>query len=124
MEKIKVFVVDDNIAARAMLMNMIKTQSDMEIVGEGGSAKASVMLIAEARPDVVMLEMETGEIFELNEFMAQVRNISPDIRVIICAAKGDDELVTPVTESGAKDFIRKPYNRLNLFRTIRHAMDE
>ena len=121
MEKIKVFVVDDNQAARAMLSHMIDTQSDMETVGEGGSGKASLPLIEKIKPDVVMLEVETGDVLALNEIMTQIRSIDPNIHVIVCAAPNADELVDPLTASGAEDFIKKPYNKANIFRTIRHT---
>ena len=122
MEKIKLFIVDDNIAARAMLTNMIKTQDDMEIVGESGSGKASIPLIEQSKPDVILLEVETGDSMQLNEIMAQIRNVDTNIRVIVCAAPNADELITPITEAGAEDFIKKPYNKVNLFRTIRSAI--
>ena len=122
MEKIKIFVVDDNLAARAMLSNIISTQEDMEVVGEGVSGEDSMPNIAEVRPDLILLEFEVSHAIKLNGIMEQIRDISPDIQVVICAAPNADELVAATTESGARDFVKKPYDRTKLFRTIRSAV--
>ena len=124
MERIKVFVIDDNIAARAMLKSMIVTQDDMEVVGEGGTAKASMTQIANIRPDLILLKVEIADGADLCDIMTEIKNISPDIRVVICAAPNAEDLVIPAAESGAKDFVKKPYNKTNLYRTIRSAVNK
>jgi len=124
MEKIKIFIVDDNLAARNMLKHMIETQGDMEIVGEGGSGKASVPMIEQTAPDVVLLEVEAGGGLAIEEVMAQIKRVNPAIHVIFCAAPNDDGLIAPLMGSGAEDFIRKPYNSVSLLRTIRHVVNK
>ena len=124
MGKIKVFIIDDNVAARTMLSNMINTQDDMEVVGQGGSGQSSVPLIGDTQPDVALLEIETGDVIAINDIMAQIKAVDPKIHVVICASPNAGDLITPMNEIGAEDFIRKPYNRFNLFRTIRNVMSK
>jgi len=123
MGKIKVFIVDDNFAARTMLINMINSQDDMEVVGQGGSGQTAVPSIGDTQPDVALLEIETGDVIAINDIMAQIKAVDPKIHVIICASPNTEDLITPMNEIGAEDFIRKPYNRINLFRTIRNVMN-
>jgi len=122
MAKIRIFVVDDNLAARAMLKSIINKQEDMEVVGEGASAQSSMLEFAEIKPDVVLLKVEVTDGAVLFNIMTKIKEISSDTKVVICAATNADDLVIPATQSGAEDFIKKPYNEKTLLRTIRNAI--
>jgi len=121
MEKITVFVVDDNLAARKMLINMIDSQEDMQAVGDGGILETSLPQVAELKPDVLLLEIDVSGGALINDIMASIRSVSPDTLLILCTSGADDEFVIPAAESGATDFLMKPYNKGYLFRTIRNA---
>ena len=122
MAKIKVFVIDDNLAARKMLMQMINTQDDMEAVGEGGTLEASLPLITELKPEALLLEIDHSSGAHIDEIMNTLKSASPITQLIACASPDADvEFVIPAAESGATDFVKKPYNKGNLFRTIRNA---
>jgi len=122
MAKIKVFVIDDNLAARKMLIRLIDSQDDMEAVGEGGTLEASLPIIKELRPEALLLEIDQSSGAHIDEIMNAIKNASPGTQLIACASPDADvEFVIPAAESGATDFVKKPYNKGNLFRTIRNA---
>ena len=122
MAKIKVFVIDDNLAARKMLTQMINTQDDLEAVGEGGSLESSLQHITELKPEILLLEIDQSTGAHIDEIMDTLKSASPITQLIACASPGADErFVIPAAESGATDFVKKPYNQGNLFRTIRNA---
>ena len=122
MEKIKVFVIDDNLAARKMLIRLINSQEDMEAVGEGGTLEASLPLISKLKPETLLLEIDQSYGAHIDEIMNTIKNASPVTQLIACASPDADvEFIIPAAESGATDFVKKPYNKGNLFRTIRNA---
>jgi DNA-binding NarL/FixJ family response regulator len=53
----KVFVVEDSVAVRERLIEMICDIEDIEVVGEAGTCEAAVAGIVATRPDVAILDV-------------------------------------------------------------------
>src|SRR5437762_12472065 len=54
----RVLVVDDEPPARRQLMNFLREEGDVEVVGEAGSGAKAAALIEELEPDVVFLDVQ------------------------------------------------------------------
>ena len=54
---IRVLVVDDHAVVRGGLRLFLMAFDDMELVGEAGSGEKALALCAEARPDVVLMDL-------------------------------------------------------------------
>jgi chemotaxis response regulator CheB len=119
--KIKVFVVDDSVVARNMLIRLLSNADDIEIVGEAGSGQGSVIMLDELKPDVILLEASVGGGMNLNEVLREIKNLNPSIKIILCIDAMHSDYIMTATEYGAFDFVRKPYNKQNVLRTVRNA---
>lgn len=118
---IKVFIIDDNIAARSMLARLIKDEEDIEIVGEAGTGQGGIIMLGEVSPDIIMLEATVGGGMLLSDIVKEIHNINPDTKIIICTDYFTSDSVPEVTEYGRLDFVQKPYKKSMLLRTIRTA---
>ena len=60
--KIRTVVVDDEPIARARLLALLGSESDVEVVGESGGGRAAVELIDRTTPDLVFLDVQMPEL--------------------------------------------------------------
>jgi two-component system, NarL family, response regulator DevR len=58
MNEIRVGLVDDHSIVRQGLRAMLDRQPDLRVVGEAASAAAALAMVAQARPDVVLLDLK------------------------------------------------------------------
>ncbi len=53
----RIVIVDDEAPARDRLRQLIEDDPDNEVVGEAANGKAALEVIANAKPDVVLLDI-------------------------------------------------------------------
>ena len=106
--KIKVLIVDDSASVRQTLRQILDDSGDIEVVGAAGDPFAAADKIAEALPDVIILDIEMPRMDGLT-FLQQIMTQHP-IPTIICsslAAPGSDSIMKALSY-GAVDVITKP----------------
>ncbi|HSO57796.1 MAG TPA: response regulator transcription factor, partial [Paenisporosarcina sp.] len=54
---IRVLIADDHHVVRRGLLFFLKTQKDMDVVGEATNGKEAVELTAKLKPDVVLMDL-------------------------------------------------------------------
>jgi len=57
MAKIRIFLTDDHTLFRQGIRTLIGSESDMEVVGEASNAVDAIAQSAEAKPDVVLMDI-------------------------------------------------------------------
>lgn len=105
---IKVLVVDDSALIRQILGEIIKSESDMELVGTAPDAFVAKKLVLEKQPDVITLDIEMPKVDGLR-FLEVLMNAKPTPVVMISTLteKGADATFRSL-ELGATDFVAKP----------------
>ena len=82
-------------------------------------------LIRMHQPDIVLLDMNfkagavTGD--EGLQWLSKIKEINPDIQVIVITAHGDVDIAVKALKRGATDFIEKPWQNEKLLATIHSA---
>jgi DNA-binding NarL/FixJ family response regulator len=100
------FVVDDESLAISRLRQLLKSFSDIQVVGDARTVEDAVSQIRKLKPDLVFLDVELGDSTGF-EVIEQVRASGADSRFIILSAyshyaitairyKVDDYLLKPV----------------------------
>src|SRR5258706_16215825 len=56
--RIRTLIVDDEAPARARIRQLLKTESDFEIIGECANGRQAVAAIQKQRPDLVFLDVQ------------------------------------------------------------------
>lgn len=100
-------IVDDALFMRATIGNML-TQWGFEIVGEASNGKEAVKLYKELQPDLVTMDL-TMPVMSGLEAVKQIIPEYPDAKIIMITAMGQQRIIVEAIESGAKDFITKPF---------------
>lgn len=109
---IKVMIVDDAMFMRNMISDIFQGKKfgdeDYEIVAEAENGIEAVEKYKEHTPDVVTMDIVMPEMTGI-EALKEIMQINADANVIMCSALGQDSLVMEALDSGAKDFIVKPF---------------
>lgn len=103
----KVLIVDDAAFMRMMLKDIL-TKNGHEVVGEAANGVEMLSKYEETQPDIVILDITMPEMDGLTA-IKELRKKHPDANVIMCSAMGQQSMVIDAIQSGAKDFIVKPF---------------
>lgn len=103
----RILITDDALFMRVTLKNIL-TQHGFEVVGEAQNGKESVDLYKELKPDLVTMDITMPEMDGL-EALKAIKAHDPGARVIMCTAMGQKNMVVEAIQSGARDFIVKPF---------------
>ena len=104
---LRVMVVDDALFMRNMLKDIF-VRAGYEVVAEAVDGEMALGLYQETRPDLVTMDIvmpKKSGIDALQDIIAE----DPEACVVMVSALGQDSLVLDAVESGAKDFIVKPF---------------
>jgi two-component system chemotaxis response regulator CheB len=119
---IKVLVVDDSALARQILVEILKSADDIEVVGTASDPFMARERIKETNPDVITLDVEMPRMDGLT-FLANLMRLRP-IPVLMVSSltqRGADTTLKAL-ELGAIDFVSKP--RIDIAGTLRNFSDE
>ena len=121
-----ILIVDDNKSVLTSLELLL--EDEFEGV-ETASNPNSILSVLDSRPvDLVLLDMNfSAGVNTGNEglfWLRRIREIAPELPVIMLTAYGDVELVVRALKGGAADFVLKPWDNDNLIGKIRAALRE
>src|SRR5258708_13044526 len=121
MNEIRVGLVDDHSIVRQGLRAMLDRQPDLRVVGEAASAAAALAMVAQARPDVVLLDLKlsAGSDCDGLRVCAAVTERFPGSRVLVLTTFADEGLILVALKQGAKGFLVKDVEIPDLVRGIR-----
>jgi DNA-binding NarL/FixJ family response regulator len=120
MNKIRVGLVDDHALVRLGLKTLIDDQTDMEVVGEGDSTAAALVMVENAQPQVVLMDIRLPGDSGL-EAARQIATRFPQTKVVMLTSFADEELVISAIRAGAVGYILKEVGNEEVLRGIRAA---
>lgn len=101
--KIRTLIVDDSPTMRAILANLLGSESDIEIVGAAANAAEARTMIRELDPDVITLDIEMPGMNGL-EFLKKIMELKPKPVIIVSSHTGHGADVTMrALQAGAFD---------------------
>jgi pilus assembly protein CpaE len=119
-EKIRVLVVDDISETRENIRKLLQFETDIEVVGAARSGKEAIELVAETRPDVVLMDINMPDMDGITATEI-IRKQTPYVQVVILSVQGDQNYMRRAMLVGARDFLTKPPMADELTSTIRRA---
>jgi DNA-binding NarL/FixJ family response regulator len=117
-EKIKILVVDDHVLIRTGVINLIKNESDILIIGEADSGEDAVKLTDELKPDIILMDISMPGISGL-EAAGQIKKKYPAIGIIILTIYKSEEYFIEATKLGVEGILHKDIGREELLSAIR-----
>lgn len=109
----KILIVDDAAFMRMMLKDMI-VKAGHEVVGEAQNGVEGVEKYKQLSPDIVTMDITMPEMDGLS-CLKEIMKYDKDAKVIMCSAMGQQAMVLDAINSGAKDFLVKPFQAERVF---------
>lgn len=103
-----VLIVDDAAFMRMTLKNII-TSAGHEVVGEAANGLEAIEQYKSAKPQLVTMDITMPEMDGI-EALKEIKKVDPKAKVLMCSAMGQQSMVIEAIQSGASDFIVKPFN--------------
>ena len=104
----KNILICDDAAFMRMMIKDILTKNGYNIAGEAENGQKAVEKYAELKPDLVLMDITMPEMDGI-EALKRIKAADPSASVIMCPAMGQQAMVIESIQSGAKDFIVKPF---------------
>lgn len=118
MGPIRVMIADDHTMFREAIAHFLNAQDDIEVVKEASEGREAIWVVGEVRPDVLLLDLVMPEMDGL-EILRQVREKSPETKVLILTGYFDEGLVLRALQQGARGYFLKGGSSLGLVKAIR-----
>jgi two-component system chemotaxis response regulator CheY len=114
--KPKVLIVDDSALARRTLRHLLdEIGYDVEEAADGAQALERFFL---SPPELVILDMVMSGMFGL-EVLGKMREMNPQVRVIVVTADIQTSTAEQVRGAGAKAILHKPVKRAELAQVLK-----
>jgi two-component system chemotaxis response regulator CheY len=104
----KNILICDDAAFMRMMIKDILTKNGYNIVGEAENGAKAVEKYNELKPDLVLMDITMPEMDGI-EALKKIKSGDPNASIIMCSAMGQQAMVIESIQSGAKDFIVKPF---------------
>jgi DNA-binding NarL/FixJ family response regulator len=116
----KVMIVDDHALVREAVRRALEG-TEIDVVAEAGTAEAAVAVVAEARPDLILLDIDLPAASGLDAIV-ELRRRAPDARIVMLTISNADDDVAEAIRLGASGFLTKDMSSDALQRAVRGAL--
>lgn len=120
LHRIRVAVVDDHPAICEALSTLIKREPDMAFCGQAFTAAACMEIVAECKPDVVVLDLLLGDAYGLS-LIGDIRKIHADTQVVIYSMSNESVFAERALRAGALGIVSKNQGTSAVLEAIRAA---
>ena len=118
--KTALLLVDDHSVVLEGLRALIKSQEDMEVVGEACNGSEAARMAKELRPDVVLMDLLMPKLNGI-ETMRQILRQNPSSHVLVLTSSGNASDVNEALDAGAAGYVIKQTASVDLFTAIRQV---
>ena len=91
------------------------------IAGEAENGIKAVEKYNEVKPDLVMMDITMPEMDGI-QALKKIKSMDASATVIMCSAMGQQAMVIESIQSGAKDFIVKPFQADRVLEAVKKAI--
>jgi DNA-binding NarL/FixJ family response regulator len=114
----RILIVDDHILFREGLSGLLRSQTDMEVIGECGTVREAVEMALSTHPDVILMDYSLPDGTGL-EATRSILAAMPNVQVIFLTVHDNDERVIAAMRVGAKGYLLKNLSVSKLLASLR-----
>jgi DNA-binding NarL/FixJ family response regulator len=117
---LRVFLLDDHEVVRDGLRALIEAESDLAVVGEGGTVAEALARIPATYPDVAVLDVRLPDGNGV-EVCREIRSRWPGIACLMLTSFADDEALFASIMAGASGYVLKQVRGTDLVNDVRRV---
>lgn len=111
-----ILVVDDAGFMRKMIQTHLASGGYTNCV-EAEDGQKAVIAYQENHPDLVIMDITMPNMDGI-QALAEIKNLDPNAKVVMCSAMGQESMVMEAIKLGALDFIVKPFKADRILQTV------
>jgi DNA-binding NarL/FixJ family response regulator len=100
------------------LRNLLKEESDIEVIGEADNGRDAVKISIEKNPDIVVMDIAMHDMNGI-EATRQIKKENPDIKIIALSMHSERQIVVGIFRAGASGYLLKDSTSAELVEAIR-----
>ena len=115
-----VMIVDDAAFMRMMLKDIL-TKNGFTVLAEAENGAVAVEKYMDIKPNLTIMDITMPEMDGL-QAVKEIRKRDPQARIVMCSAMGQQAMVIEAIQSGAKDFVVKPFQAERVVEAVSKAL--
>ena len=115
-----ILIVDDAAFMRMMIKDIL-TKNGYNVAGEAENGAKAIEKYNELKPDLVLMDITMPEMDGI-QALKGIKAADPAALVIMCSAMGQQAMVIESIQSGAKDFIVKPFQADRVLEAVKKVV--
>ncbi|MDI6900863.1 MAG: response regulator [Anaerosomatales bacterium] len=114
-----ILVVDDAAFMRMMIRDILSKEG--YVIHEAVNGRDAIEKYTEVHPDLVTMDITMPEMGGI-EALRAIRDKDPAARVLMVSAMGQQKMIVEALESGAMDFLVKPFQPTKVLETVKKCL--
>jgi two-component system chemotaxis response regulator CheY len=120
MKRLTFVIVDDAVFMRTLLKRMIEEAEGYVVLAEGSNGFEAIELAKKHQPDIMTLDITMPDLDGIGAIKGIMAE-SPNTKIIIVSAMGQQSMVIEAIKLGAKDFVIKPFEKSSIMQAIKNV---
>lgn len=117
----RIYLCDDAPGYRRLVREVLASEADIQIVGEGSDGCRCLDDVAAQHPDVVVLDLDMPGMGGL-EALPRLRRLAPETAVLVLSTAPGEDFEERAIELGATAYLQKPTDVLTLAGAMREKV--
>ena len=118
MDRIRVLVADDHAPFRNGLRALLRSEADIEMIGEAATGREAITQAVDLQPDVILMDLHMPEGNGIEATRTILATI-PHISILVLTMFEDDDSVFAALQAGARGYLLKGALKAEILRAIR-----
>lgn len=115
----KVLVVDDEPLARQRILDLLKSEADLEVIGEARNGVEALEKIQSMKPDLVFLDVQMPEV----DGFGVIEALGADEMPHVIFVTAYDQYALQAFEVNALDYLLKPFDQERFYLALSRARE-
>ncbi len=118
----KIFVVDDHPLFRKGVVQLLRLNSQFQVIGEAGTYEAAITGITSKEPDLVLLDLNMKGTSGI-EILSSIKNFDPSIKVVMLTVSDSPNDLLQAIKTGADGYLLKDLEPEEILENIKRAVE-
>ena len=114
----KIIIVDDHVLFREGLAAIVRSEPDIDVIGQAGTVQEAIEIVLELKPDMVLMDFGLPDGNGADATRAILKEY-PACKIIFLTMSEEDENLFAAIRSGAKGYLLKNMRPAKLVSTLR-----
>jgi len=120
MALIRLVIADDHELIREGVKKIVRHCADLKVVGEAGDLEQAIALVAQVRPDLVVLDVSLPD-YDGLDGLVELRRHFPALRVVMLSMHPEERYALAALRAGAFGYVSKNTATAELVQALRQA---